>query len=271
MKIIKVFIIILLSIILTNCKKAVEIGTIVASVDVHNLTIEQLKLSYGEEEWDAMEIEEQREIINQWIDLTALYSQAIKNEMFKEDLALKFMAENAKKKVYANALIAHELENMQFSNDELYNYYRLREAEFTEQIREFRVQRIMLNSEEEMQNVKRMLDNRDIAFTPAAQRYSQENIGRNGGFMANFVTRTSPDSLLWQELDKVAQYIEVTMPLGNGWVIARWQEFRTTTANRSFYAVRSEIEQLMKEERKFDLYEQVLRDARSSSKVIILH
>ena len=269
MKTFKSLIIISIILILSSCKEEKEIGTVVASVNGIYLTMEQLKASYGDEIWDEMTLEEQREIVQQWVDMTILYSHAENNEHFREDIALQFMANNALKKVFANALIAHELNNLSFSNEELYNFYRLREAEFTEQVREFRVQRIYFTNEENMQRVKRMLDNREIAFTPAAQRFSEEAIGRNGGFMANLVTKAGPDSLLWRELDRMERFFEITAPYGDGWVIARWQEFRTATANRSFYSVRSEIEEIMKEERKFELYEQILLEARIASQIMM--
>ncbi|MCL2064314.1 MAG: hypothetical protein FWG98_08085 [Candidatus Cloacimonetes bacterium] len=251
------------------CEKYEEIGTIIAEVNGHRLTIEQLRESYGDQYWDSLLPDEQREIINQWVELTLLYSRALNQDVFNDDIALDFMAQNAEKRIYANALISHELHNLTFSNEEMYNYYRLREAEFTEQIREFRVQRIFLNDEVEMENVKRMLDNREIQFTTAAIRFSQEPIGRNGGDMPGFITKVSPDSLLWEELNRVGQFTEISMPLNNGWVIARWREFRMATTSRSFYSVRDEIEEIMREEKKLDLYEKVLLDARRTSRVTI--
>jgi len=271
MKILKVNIVLILVFLFVGCTKDVEIGTVVASVDEFYLTLEQLHASYGEENWQMMSKVEQREIINQWVDLTLLYSKAVSNDYFKDDIVLQFMSSSAEKKVYSNALISYELNNIQFSNEELYNAYRLREAEFTEQVREFRVQRIFFNTEEAMREVKGMLDRGEIRFTPAAQRYSEEPIGRNGGYMSSLVTKTSPDSLLWVELNNMDQYYEVTAPYQAGWVIARWYEYRASIASKSFHSVREEIELLMREERRHELYNQILTNARISSRVIITH
>ena len=253
------------------CTVEQETGTVVAIVNDNILTLEQLEMAYTPEIWNEKSLETQRDIINQWVDLTLLFDHARNNELFNNDIALHFLAANASKKIFANALIAHELKNLNFTNDELYNYYRLREAEFTENVREFRVQRIFFNEEEDMRNVKTMLDNRQIAFTPAAQRYSEERIGRNGGYMENMVTKTGPDSLLWEQLDKMDRYHEITMYYDEGWIIARWFEFRNSTAHISFNNVREHIENQLREEKKYDLYEQVLWDARINSKVVLLH
>ena len=254
---------------LLSCQPHVEKGTIIVDVNGQILTLEQLRASYGADIWDAMLPEEQRDIINQWIELTLLYTRAVNQEYFRDDIALSFISDNVEKRIYANALISHELHNLTFTNEEMYNYYRLREAEFTEQVREYRVQRIFLNSQEEMQNIQRMLDNREIQFTTAAIRYSQEAIGRNGGDMAGFITKTGQDSLMWVELERVGQLTEISMPYNDGWIIARWREFRLSTASRSFTSVRREIEEIMREERRADLYDKVLFDARTQSKVTI--
>ena len=267
----RIFIFSVILLLLASCTNEVEIGTVVAIVNDNVLTLEQLTESYTEDIWNNFSLEEQREIISQWVDLTLLFDYAQKQEFIAKDIALDFMANNAKNKIYANALIALELQNLKFSNDELYNYYRLREAEFTEQVREFRVQRIYFTDHDELTRVKTMLDNREIAFTPAAHRYSQENIGRNGGHMENVVTKNGPDSLLWEALDKMERFHEVILPINDGWIIARWTDFRVATSNISFYTVREDIEQIIRDERRNDLYEQVLWEARTASNVIILH
>ena len=250
-----------------GCGETLSNQTIVATVGTQILTLETLNAAYGEENWNQKTLDEQREIINQWVELNILYENAI--NLFKNDLAINFTSENAKKKIYANALVSHEIENIEFTRDELFSFYRLREAEYTEQVREFRVQRIFFNTEHEMREIKAMLDARQINFTPAAQRYSREPIGRNGGYMANMVTKAGPDSLLWKEIDNLNQWYEVTMPYEEGWIIARWYEYRLSTATRSFNDVREEIENYLKESRRSNIFESVLEKSRETSNVSI--
>ena len=269
-KVIFIFVILTsLTLLLTSCLQEKETGTIIASVDNFHLTLEDLIDSYSETVWNEMSRDEQREIVNQWIELTALYAKSIRNENIRNDNLLKFLANNSRKKLYANALIADELQNLTFSNEEMYNFYRLREAEFTYQVREFNVQRIFFNEEADMRRVKAMLDRREINYTPAAQRFSQEPIGRNGGYMPQLVTKNGADSDLWEQLDRVDRFHELLMPYEEGWVIVRWIDFRFATTSSSFINVRDEIEQMMKEERKNDLYESVLNDARAESNIVI--
>jgi len=242
-------------------------GTLMASVNGDILTLEDLLGSYGEETWRSMSRLEQKSIIDQWIDITLLDSYAKKNHVISQDIGLKFIAKNAEKKIFSNALISNALNNIDISNDDLWNYYRLRQSEFIEQVREYRVQRIFLKTEEEMNRVKALIDNKDISFVNAAIQYSDEGIGRNGGYMSSLVTKSSPDSLLWVELNKKDRYYEVLMPYRSGWLIARWYEFKTATSNSSFFDVREEIREILKAEKKQSVYEELLKEARISANI----
>ena len=258
----------LLTILMWSCsqKTPKEEKTSIASVNGEILYLEDLTNSY--EDWENLPKEDQQQIIDNWIDLTILYTAAQKKEIIKDDPALIFQTQNAEKKVYANALISDALNNIEIANDELFNYYRLRQSEFVEQTREFRVQRIFLRTEEDMNRIKKMLDDKDVNFQDAAIRFSEEGIGRNGGYMNSLVTKTGPDSLLWDELNKKDRFYEALMPYRNGFLIARWYEFRTATSNSSFYDVRDEIDRILREEKVSTIYEQVLRESRMNSNII---
>jgi len=252
-----------------SCEKDMQTGTIVASVNGEILTLEALKAAYTEEVWNGKPLDERREIINKWIELTILAWYANSNEDLKESLNLQFRAENATKKIYSNALIANELQRLHIAHEEKYNYFRLRQSDFIEPIREFNVQRIFFRNEEDMIRVNDMITNREIEYTPAAQRYSQEGIGRNGGHMSTLVTRSGPDSLLWRALNEMDRFHRVVMPHANGWIIARWGDYRMATGNRSFFDVRDEIEQILRNERQNEVFENLLREARTMSQITI--
>ena len=261
----------LLIITLTSCipQEAYERGTPIARVNEHILYLEEITESFGEDEWKAMSREEQREVITQWVNMTALYDIAQSDQVIKADKALKFRAVNAEKKIYNNAKIAKNLDTLTFSEEELYDYYRLHQANFIEQVREFQVQRIYFRTEDEMRRVKRMLDTREIGFTPAATQHSQEPIGRNGGYMNYRVTKAGADSLLWKELNKVDIFFEVTLPYSGGWIIARYYGSQQATSSKSFYDVIDLIEERLKEERKTDVFDALIKEARAVANIII--
>ena len=264
------YILIMIAVVLVvGCEQEVQMGTVVASVNGENLTLETLKYVYSEDVWNGKTIEEQREIINQWIELTVLSRHANNDDDLKGSVNLRFRAENARKRIYANALIANELQKLNISHEEMYNYYRLRQSDFIEPIREFNVQRIFFRNEEDMIRVNDMITNREIEYTPAALRYSQEGIGRNGGHMSTLVTRTGPDSLMWRALNDMDRFHRVTMPYSNGWIIARWGDYRMATGNRSFFDVRDEIEQILRNERQAEVFERILREARTMAQITI--
>jgi parvulin-like peptidyl-prolyl isomerase len=235
------------------------------------LTLDDIRDSYGEEVWNKKSREQQREIINQWVNLTILAHLAQGDDIIGSDKSLKFIAENAGKKVYANAIVSQRLKTMNFTDEELFNYYRLHQAEFVEGAREYKIQRIFFRHEPDMRRINRMLDAREINFNPAAERFSEEQIGRNGGFVNAFVTKTGPDSLVWVELNKVDKLQNITMPYRNGWIIVRYTDHRESTVTSSFFDVRDEIEERIRESRKSELYELLLREARHKSSIVFTY
>jgi len=268
MKNILIIVCVLVSLIV-GCEQHHEPGTVVATVNGVTLTLEELRNGYADGAWDRKPREEQRAIINQWVDLTLLSTYAKQNEVIRDDLGLKFKAKNAEKKLYSNALISNELNKIHISNEELYNYYRLRQADFIEPIREFRVQRIFFRNEADMNRINGMITDGRINFTPAAEQFSEEGIGRNGGHMSTLVTKAGPDSLLWEALNVMERFHRVTVPYRNGWIIARWQDYRMATASRSFFDVREDIEKILRNEKRSDLFNQLLREARMMSDIVL--
>jgi len=243
--------------------------TVLARVNNDILTLEEMQQSFEGNEWDRMTKDKQREHINQWVNLTIMANLAKYDEDIADNISLKFISENAEKKIYTNAIISKRLNAMKISEEELYNYYRLRQAEFIQSVREYKVQRIFFRTEEEMRRVKQLLDTKQIGFTPAAQQFSQENIGRNGGYMSSFVTKTGADSLLWRQLSTKEKFFEVTMRYADGWIIARYYDYNEGAMNSSFFDVRDAIEKKMKAEKQSDIYDLLLREAKINSSVVI--
>jgi len=262
---------IILTIVMIGCDiyKPSRSFTVLAQVDNDVLTLEEIRESFGGAVWDKMSKETQRDHINQWINLTLIANLAKQDEEIADNLSISFTAKNAEKKLYTNALISKRINALKITEEELYNYYRLRQAEFVKSTREFKVQRIFFRTEEEMRQVRQLLDSRQITFTPAATTYSQEPIGRNGGYMSGFITEAGPDSLLWRELNKREKYNELNMRYAGGWIIARYYDTREGTLNKSFYDVKDEIETKMKAEKQSDFYNQILREAKYNSIVSI--
>jgi len=270
-RLLTIYMCILLTVIITSCDLAntSKSFTVLAKVDDDILTLEEMRETFGASNWERMKTETQKEHINQWINMTLIANLAKQDEEISSNPAVKFTAKNAEKKIYTNAIIAKRLNAMKITEEELYNYYRLHQAEFVQSSREFKVQRMFFRTEEEMRRVRAMLDARQVRFNGATEQFSQEPIGRNGGYMNGFVTQAGPDSLLWKELNKREKWAEVNMRYEGGWIIARYYDDREGSHNRSFFDVKEEIEKKMKAEKQNDLYNQILREARYNS--IVTH
>jgi hypothetical protein len=261
----------IMMLLLTSCMppEKKDFSQVVARVDGEILTLNEIRESFGTDVWLSMNREEQQDAIQKWVDMTILSTFALKDDDIQNNEALEFIIKNNKKKIYANALISSRLNNLVFSEEESLRYYQLHQSEFTENIREYWVQRIFFKEEEAMQRVKRLLDSKQILFTAAAQAYSEEPIGRNGGYMGLLVTKTGADSLLWKAMDKMDKFFETTMRYNGGYIIARYYDSKLVNYNNTFYNVREKVEDMLREEKINDVYEEVFNEAKEKANVYI--
>ena len=265
----RVLILIVILLILNACAK--KNTKIIPVVEIENeiLTLKDLHNLYGEDGWNELNYDKQTEIINQWINLTLLANYAKNSNYLNDDSPLKIQIDNANKKILSNALIANELSNIEISDEELFNYYKINQSEFVRPAKEFKIQRIFFHQKTEMDIVKSIIDNNEMTYTAAAQKYSAEGIGRNGGYVSNLVTKTGQDSLLWKELNKINKFDILTMPYKTGYIIVRYYDYRENMENLNFYEIKDEIAYMLKQSKMNEVYNNLLEEARIKAKIKI--
>jgi hypothetical protein len=125
----KYIIIFVASILLFSCAKKEEKGIALAQVDKEVLYLEDFKSTFSLEDWDNLSPEQRKKYIEDWVNLTLL-SQYADSKGLDKDKAVKQKISYATKKVKANALIAKRLSQIEVSEDQLFNYFRLHQGEF---------------------------------------------------------------------------------------------------------------------------------------------
>lgn len=244
-------------------------GTVIAKVNDEVLTLEQFQKSFPSIEFNAMSAEQKREWINKWVELTLLAQKADQDEFIKDNEIMNFKIENAIKKVKSNAFINKQLQAIKVSDEELFNYYRIHQGEFSKKMSSYKVQRIFFNNQEDMIRIKSMLDNGLIKFTPAAIQYSQEEIGKFGGFMSESVTESGDFAEIYKTLSTLSQYQYTTMAFNNGFMIVRYIELSEIQQDASFEDMKADIEKQIINSKRKDIYENLIKEIKTESDIVI--
>ena len=172
----------------------------------------------------------------------------------------------AAKKVKANALIAKGLSEIEVSEDQLFNYFRLHQAEFQKNAVEYNIQRIALMDKISAENVLQQL-NQGMSFAEAVQRYSTEELKNRGGFMG-MVSASGPDSLFWlkaRELKENEFGLVYKEPM---WYVFRVLESKITPQEANFEDYREEIKRKVLLEKQDQVYQELIKAIKSQTSEI---
>jgi len=262
----KKFALILIALILLfACTKKEEKGVALAQVDKEILYLDDFKSTFAVEEWEKLSPETRKKYIEDWVNLTLLAHYADKQGLDK-DKAVKQKINYAAKKVKANALIAKRLSEIEVSEDQLFNYFRLHQAEFQKNAVEYNIQRISLMDKISAENVLQQL-NQGMSFAEAVQRYSTEELKNRGGFMG-MVSASGPDSLFWlkaRELKENEFGLIYKEPM---WYVFRVLESKITPQEANFEDYREEIKRKVLLEKQDQVYQELIKTIKSQTSEI---
>ena len=262
----KKFALILIALILLfACTKKEEKGVALAQVDKEILYLDDFKSTLAVEEWEKLSPETRKKYIEDWVNLTLLAHYADKQGLDK-DKAVKQKINYAAKKVKANALIAKGLSEIEVSEDQLFNYFRLHQAEFQKNAVEYNIQRIALMDKISAENVLQQL-NQGMSFAEAVQRYSTEELKNRGGFMG-MVSASGPDSLFWlkaRELKENEFGLVYKEPM---WYVFRVLESKITPQEANFEDYREEIKRKVLLEKQDQVYQELIKTIKSQTSEI---
>lgn len=246
------------------CKKEPK-GTILAEVNGEVLQLEAFVSTLGDGEWDSLDSATRRRYVEDWVNLTLL-AQAAEKAKLDQDPAIKERISYASKKVKANALIADHLAQMRISEDQLFSYFRVHQAEFRKPALMYQIQRIALPDKLTAENVLQQIT-QGMDFEAALRRYSTENLRQSGGNMG-FVESTSQDSVFWL----AARNLELNHPglltKDDLWYVFRYTDTQESERDASFEEHRAEIRRKILFEKQEEVYRNLLREIKSQNNEI---
>ncbi|MFO7659871.1 MAG: peptidylprolyl isomerase [Candidatus Cloacimonadaceae bacterium] len=260
-----VILVVLLS--LTACSLFEKKEEIVAQVGKETLFLDEFKANFSDTEFNALTNEQKREYIQQWINLTLLSQEAEKLGL-NSDKSVRNQVRYAEKKILGNALIATRLQSERISEEDLFKYYRIHQGDFIQPLMNYKVQRIYVSDASLAAKVRQEIIN-GLRFEDAAKIYSLEVLGQNGGYMGT-VTPSDADSSFWQAVSKANLYDIVTLQKDNGFYLLRSYEEEQGTGEAGFDGLKDEIRKRILDERRKQVYDDLLRELKSKSDVYLM-
>lgn len=254
-----------LIIVLTGCNHKIE-EDIVARVNTEVLTMSELRANFSEAEWVNTPDEIKKEFINQWVELTLLSQAAIKQGL-NERPELKLRIQTAIKTQLANSLLAQEIRGIEVKEDDIFDYYKLNKSAYQTTVKEYKIQRIFIRDKAKLDSVMEEL-RKGMPYTDAVKTYSEENLGRNGGY-TGFLSQADMGKAVWNKINSLQKWQYTSVETEDGYYIIRYYDVRDREINTDFTEVREEIRTIVWESKKKEFYEKLINELKQNSDIII--
>lgn len=252
----------LIGIFISACTSGAKKDKKLAQVGSEILYESEFKANFSETEWKNLSTENRKKYLEQWVNIT-LMAQEADQEGLNKDALVKQRMEYAAKKIKSNALIAGRLAELQISEDDLFNYYRLHLGEFQKPVMEYKVQRIFVKDQSRLERIKNEIL-AGLAFDAAVSIFSQESLRESGGYMG-FVNSTGADSLIWNAAKNLQKGELGTVETKGGWFIIRYYEERNSNEEAGFDLYKEEIRKRILQERRQAVYEDLLLELKQKN------
>jgi hypothetical protein len=254
-----------LLLVFTACGKAEERGAKLAQVGSEILYEKDFAAGFSTQDYKTLSSENRKKYIEQWVSLTLLAQEADKEDLDKEYFVIQ-RTKYAAKKIKGNALIASRIQELKISEDDLFNYYRIHIAEFQKPIMEYKVQRIHVKDYDRALRIKNEI-NAGLDFGSAVSIFSQENLRNSGGFMG-FVSNTGVDSVFWDVAKELERGQAGIVKAYGGWFVIRHYEQRNASEEAGFDLYKDEIRSRILQERRQQIYDDLLLELKQENKEI---
>ena len=260
----KRLLILILAIALFSCIQTEE-EDIAAQVNETKLTMDEFKANFSGAEWDILTVEEKKEFIQDWVQLTLLSQEADRLEI-SQSPKIQEKIKSAEINIKSNALIAAKLADITVSEDELFNYYKIHKSEYRVSHKEYKVQRIFTKEEAKLKGLFDAI--KATSFKNAAIEFSEESAGRNGGYVG-FISKKNAHENIWNTLISLEKYYYKSVETDKGFYILRFYDTRTIYSNRTFLEVKDEIMKVVTKKKKEETYNNLIIELKNKSKITI--
>jgi len=254
----------LLLIILFSCNKETN-ETIVAKVNNDKLTLSEFKARFSQSYWNRMKDSEKKKYINDWIQLTLFAQEADRLKLSKTP-EVKAKLDNAVKNIKSNALLAYKLSQISVAEDDLLTYYKLHKKDFREKVLQYKIQRILVKDPTRLAFIRQELEEKPFSY--CAKKYSDESLGKNGGYMG-YVSKRDIDKTMWNEVTSLKRNHYKTLKADKGYYIIRWTDKREKFIPKEFSRVKQKIKEIVLQQKREEYINKLLKELKSKSEISI--
>ena len=258
------FLILIFVITLFSCVQTEE-EDIIAQVNEIKLTMDEFKANFSDDEWGILTIEEKKEFIQDWVQLTLLAQEA---DLLEISLSPKIeeKIKSAKINIKANALIATKLAEITISEDELFNYYKIHKSEYQISLKEYKVQRIFTKDKEKLKGILEAI--KTTSFKDAAIEYSEESSGKSGGYIG-FLSKKNANENIWNALTSLQKFHYTSTETSRGFYVLRYYDTRIVKTDKTFLEVKDEIIEAVNKKKKEEVYNNLIKELKNKSEITI--
>jgi peptidyl-prolyl cis-trans isomerase C len=258
------FLILIFLITLFSCVQTEE-EDIVAQVNDTKLTMDEFKANFSDYEWNILTVEEKKEFIQDWVQLTLLAQEADLLEI-SQSPKIKEKIKSAKINIKANALIAIKLAEITISEDELFNYYKIHKSEYQISFKEYKVQRIFTKDKAKLKGILDAI--KTTSFKDAATEYSEEAAGKNGGYIG-FLSKKNANENIWNTLTSLQKYHYKSVETIRGFYVIRFYDTRIVKTDKTFLEVKDKIIESVDKKKKEEVYNNLIKELKNKSEITI--
>jgi len=238
---------------------------IVAQVNDIKLTMDEFRANFSDYEWGILTVEEKKEFIQDWVQLTLLAQEADLLEISQYPMIVEKI-KSAEINIKANALIASKLAEITISEDELFNYYKIHKSEYRISLKEYKVQRIFTKDKAKLKGILDAI--KATSFKEAAIEYSEESAGKSGGYIG-FLSKKNANEKIWNALITLQKFHYTSVETSRGFYVLRYYDTRIVKADKTFLEVKDEIIEAVNKKKKEDVYNNLIKELKSKSEITI--
>lgn len=243
-----------------------EKQTVIATVNNQVLSLEQLKSYYTKTQWDTLSIRSKREFVRNWVDLASLAIECDSLSL-NNTLSVKTKIKHAALKIKSNAYLNERLNNINITEDELFDWWNANKDLFKKDALEYKIQLIKVNTNDDMQKVNNALAG-GMSFSDAAKTFSVHYTGSNGGY---FGFKGLNDLLpeLSKKIIELDKYQRGLVSTDKAVYLIRYYDTRSIKTNQTFNEAKAKVYANVIKEKQKEEYQNIIKSVKNNKDIEI--
>jgi parvulin-like peptidyl-prolyl isomerase len=105
-------------------------------------------------------------------------------------------------------------------------------------------------------------------FTEIVKKYSEETLGKSGGY-TGFMGEKDLDQTIWNKLNSLQKWHYTSAEVKGGYYIFRYYDTQEVVLNKEFTEVEDEIWKIVMEQKKQDVFQNIVEELKRKADISI--